>query len=469
MDRLVKPDVKEVELSFKNGQKCSTVFRLTNLMHTMSVAVSLTTTNPSVFSFSQPFSVIPPLSSSSYTLQSQPFDQPPLCTSLTDDLITVRSAMLPTGKADQEDFRRLFSVPGRHVFKDAFIPISFVGPQVVEFLITHHDKIPELSSYMGKAISGCTESQITNSLKLAINSENPDLVSALIDAGAKVNGKDSEGRSLLTAAVKARTVDVMKVLLASGCRFDISVDRILHDAAAMNRADMIEILCKSMGNLGVNSSDTDGRTPMHEAAARGHVEALRSLLSAGGNAEIRDSRGWTPLHCASSEGHYEVVECLLERSNAKYVVDRDGRTAFALAADNGHTELLAPLHLNDALHRAARLGDVNGLKSCLAEGANVNVRDQNGWTALHRAAFKGDVESARALISHGAQVDALDDAGYTPLQCAVEAGKAAISMLLMASGARANTKGLPVVLNLDRFKNQPSFVVKPFYREKERV
>lgn len=47
MDRLVKADTKEVEMIFLKGQKCSSSFKLTNLMHTMSVAVSLTTTNPS--------------------------------------------------------------------------------------------------------------------------------------------------------------------------------------------------------------------------------------------------------------------------------------------------------------------------------------------------------------------------------------------------------------------------------------
>ncbi|KHN46606.1 Serine/threonine-protein phosphatase BSL1 [Glycine soja] len=41
MDRLVKADTKEVEMIFLKGQKCSSSFKLTNLMHTMSVAVSL--------------------------------------------------------------------------------------------------------------------------------------------------------------------------------------------------------------------------------------------------------------------------------------------------------------------------------------------------------------------------------------------------------------------------------------------
>ncbi|KAJ6732960.1 hypothetical protein OIU74_004832 [Salix koriyanagi] len=119
MDRLVKADVKEVEIAYERSQNGSATFRITNLMHTMSVAISLSITNPSVFSFSQPFSTIPPLSSSSYTVVLS--DQPPL--SASADAITVKSSMLPTGKAHQDELRRLFSRPGPHVFRDATIPV----------------------------------------------------------------------------------------------------------------------------------------------------------------------------------------------------------------------------------------------------------------------------------------------------------------------------------------------------------
>ncbi|KAL3517514.1 hypothetical protein ACH5RR_020103 [Cinchona calisaya] len=104
MDRLVKPDFQELCLFFTRGQRCCATFKLTNLMHTMSVAVSLTTTNPSVFDFSQCFSIIPPLSTSAFTLfLSRTCDQPPL--SSLPDSIFVRSLMLPTGKARQGDLQ----------------------------------------------------------------------------------------------------------------------------------------------------------------------------------------------------------------------------------------------------------------------------------------------------------------------------------------------------------------------------
>ncbi|XP_034690221.1 ankyrin repeat domain-containing protein 65-like [Vitis riparia] len=472
MDRLVKPDVKEVEIIFKRGQKCNTTFRLTNLMHTMSVAVSLTTTNPSLFSFPQPFSILPPLSSSPFTLLlSQPSDHPPL--SSPNDTLLVRTAMLPTGKAHQDDLRRLFSKPGPHVFKDAAIPIFLVGPHVVDFLLLPHPKTLEIAFLLSKAISGCNGSQLTSLLRSAVVAGNADLVEALIDAGGDVNSKDSDGRSMMGLAIRGGNIDVIRLLIISDCRIDNPVDLVLHEAAAINRVDLMEVLCKGYAEIGVNSADSDGRSPLHVAAAHGHVEVLRFCLSAGGTSDAVDCNGWTPLHCAAAEGHGEAAEFLLESSwYMKYVVNKEGKTAFDLAIEKGHGNghLLDLLRLGDVLQRAARVDDVHGMKSCLAEGATVNGRDQNGWTPLHRAAFKGRLESVKLLLSHGAQVDLVDDAGYTPLHCAVETGHVQVALCLIAHGARATVKSLKGVasFNFDCFKNHPSLVL-PVHREKEQA
>ncbi|KAI9080395.1 hypothetical protein K1719_037789 [Acacia pycnantha] len=449
MDRLVKSEKKEVELIFKKGQRCSTSFKLTNLMHTMSVAVSLTTTNPSLFSLNRSFSVIPPLSSSSYILLlSQPSDQPPFSTPA--DVVTVRTAMLPTGKAHQSDLRRLFSKPGPHVFRDAVLPVSFVGPHVAEFLISHYTQIPESGSLFKKAISGCAQSELTALLRPAIECGNEDAVSASIDAGADVNLRDSNGISLINLSVRAAKMDVLKILLASGCTPNHSVDSSVHEAATLNRVDILETLSQSFGNnMDINSVSSEGSTPIHMAALHGHIEAIQFCLSIGGNPNVVDHNGWTPLHCAASEGHLKVVECLLECSNVKYAVNREGKTAFSLAVDNGHSHLLDLLQWGDALLRAARLDDVHGLTSCIAKGAMVNRKDQNGWTPLHWAAFKGRIKSVKVLLEHGAEIDAVDDAGYTPLHCAAEAGHLQLALFFISRGSRINLKSFEGALLLN--------------------
>ncbi|KAI4301320.1 hypothetical protein L6164_034608 [Bauhinia variegata] len=241
-------------------------------------------------------------------------------------------------------------------------------------------------------------------------------------------------------AIRTGNIDIIKILVDSGCRINNSVDCVLHEAAAVNRVDLMEILFKFLGSIDVNSVNSDGRTPIHVAALHGHVKAIEFCLSVGGNPEVTDFKGWTPLHCAASQGQLKAVECLLECSNVKYAVNKDGKAAFSLAVDNGHWHLLDLLHWGDVLLRAARIDDVHGMKSALAEGAAVNRRDQNGWTPLHWAAFKGRVKSVKLLLEHGAEVDIVDDAGYTPMRCAVEAGHLQVATLLNAHGFKVNNK-----------------------------
>ena len=95
----------------------------------------------------------------------------------------------------------------------------------------------------------------------------------------------------------------------------------------------------------------------------------------------------------------------------------------------------------DALHRAAKAGDIEGLKAALAAGVDVNARDGRGWTALMHAVNKGYTLLVPLLLDARANVDVQAPDGATALFMAAAHGHTEIIGFLMGAGADVSIKG----------------------------
>ena len=95
----------------------------------------------------------------------------------------------------------------------------------------------------------------------------------------------------------------------------------------------------------------------------------------------------------------------------------------------------------DALHRAAKAGNLKGLEAALASGADVNARDDKGWTALMYAVDKGYVLLVEPLLQAKADPDVRAPDGATALFMAVAHGHSEIIEPLMKTGADLTIKG----------------------------
>ena len=95
----------------------------------------------------------------------------------------------------------------------------------------------------------------------------------------------------------------------------------------------------------------------------------------------------------------------------------------------------------DALYRAAKAGNLEGLNAALAAGADVNARDGQGWTALMHAVNKGYVLLVELLLAAKADPDVRAPDGATALFMAVAHGQPEIVALLMEAGADVSIKG----------------------------
>jgi len=95
----------------------------------------------------------------------------------------------------------------------------------------------------------------------------------------------------------------------------------------------------------------------------------------------------------------------------------------------------------DTVVEAARVGDVDAVRSLLKRGGDVNQAQGDGMTALHYAAQSGQVDLVQMLLSAGANVRATTRlGGYTPLHLASLGGHASAVAALIASGASAESR-----------------------------
>ena len=84
---------------------------------------------------------------------------------------------------------------------------------------------------------------------------------------------------------------------------------------------------------------SDGWTPLHHAAQKGHLEVCKFLMSALVDKNPGNKIRWTPLHSAVKRGHLKICQYFMEAIVDKNPVDQNGWTPLQLAAINDKLEI----------------------------------------------------------------------------------------------------------------------------------
>ncbi|MCO5594765.1 hypothetical protein L7F22_048798 [Adiantum nelumboides] len=134
-------------------------------------------------------------------------------------------------------------------------------------------------------------------------------------------------------------------------------------------------------DIDLNIADHCGRTPLHIAAANGHLECTRVLLDNGADPNIQDFDGSVPLWEAMKGRHVPVAELLWEKK----------------AVLNHKLE-------GDLLCDAVQKENIEILEDLIKFGANVDSVGSDGCSALQIATAKNLQQFANILFCKGAKV-----------------------------------------------------------------
>lgn len=232
-----------------------------------------------------------------------------------------------------------------------------------------------------------------NFYECAAEGDLPTLKQILDSGKVDVDDVDVDGFTALMVASAEGHREVALELLRRGAQVSMRTHELrstaLHFAAKQGDHQIVAALCKADPRA-ADACNVNADTPLLWACIEGRTACVRELLAHGADVNVVNQCGATTLICAvmigedpeaddSDDARADMLELLLD-ANSKLInfQDREGSTA---------------------MHLAASCGYLNCVKTLLARGADITLRNAIGQTPLEEAEATGVTES-HACVDH---------------------------------------------------------------------
>ncbi len=254
---------------------------------------------------------------------------------------------------------------------------------------------------------------------------NVDAAKLLIAHGAKVDAREAwHGETALMWAAAQRHPEMVAALIAAGADVN-AMSTVVH----WERQTTAEPREKWL--------PPGGFTPLLFAARENCVACVKVLAEHGANLNLADPDGITPMVNSIINGHYDVAALLLEKGADPNLFDKTGRAALYAAVD-AHTMPYSNRPSPDESPNDISSFDL--IKALIAHGAQVNMQLKSqqpyrskvdrgddtmlttGTTPILRAAKAGDVPVIALLLEKGADPKLSTRNGINPVMAAAGLG-----------------------------------------------
>lgn len=248
-----------------------------------------------------------------------------------------------------------------------------------------------------------------------------DLTKEYID----INIRDNGGNYLIQFAILNNQKQIVSLLINKGAKLDIlDTDErgILYIPIKYSYNDILELLLHfnntSIGISLTELQDRLGYTPFHYAIMFKNEYALDKLLSMNLNINKQNKAGYTGLHLCVLSKVANFIEKILQKNPNLNLLSKDGETVLHLACSfelYKVSELLlnkgADPNITDfgneltVLAYVISLNRLDFVKLLISHSADPNIQDQYGSTALHHCVYEDRYEILDFILNNSKKVN----------------------------------------------------------------
>ena len=126
--------------------------------------------------------------------------------------------------------------------------------------------------------------------------------------------------------------------------YTIGGDSAMHVAIKMNYPQAVKLLLDAGCDVEIKNKSKfgytgyEGETPLSYVAFRGHEKIAEMLIKAGAKVNVQAQRNITPLHGAVSSGNVGIAKLLLKNGAHKHAKDDEGKTPLEWAGQSNAKE-----------------------------------------------------------------------------------------------------------------------------------
>lgn len=280
-------------------------------------------------------------------------------------------------------------------------------------------------------------------LLLSIKRGDLDIVKYLVKKGATINTECHYGSGIgftpLMAAAKFGNIEIVKFLVQSGASVNVQCYEqkitALYMAATQGHQEVFKYLlpltsCREQyraaiqelpnGIIRKQRREDKLTADFISAAAKGDSRNVKKAIESGVNIDAFGDCGKTALHKASERGHVDII--------------------YLLAKAGASVEKKSEEGIQTPLEMAVESRQFGAVKALIELGANPHFKDSQNNTLLITASAQNALGIVRLLLSKGVDINAKNNNGFTALEIARRFKYPDIVQFLKKSGAIGNSE-----------------------------